>query len=194
MNLLSKVTFVLAMTVSVASFAKVRIKLVDRDNKPVVGAPVMAIVDGTRITTNSRGGLPIPGRHNYIFGGKNYFTDKNGVISSEPHEDLGEFTGGLTGKRKSVGYGPGVYSKGDSFTSGMGLDGATCVAVTGADQFDEEQNYDLKVGSVNLSWKVSADVDVVCKFKERTAQDVLDQAKQFLDVAAGNGADVPRVP
>lgn len=191
MNLLSKVTFMLAMTVSVASFAKVRIKLVDKDNKPVVNAPIMATVVGSKITTNSRGGLPIPGRHDYLFGGKNYFTDKNGVISSDPHSDLGEFTGGLTGKRKEVGYGPGVYSKGESFTSGMGIDGATCVAVTGADQFDEEQTYDLKTGSVSLSWRVSANVDVVCKFKERTAADVLAQAKQLLDIADGNGADVP---
>lgn len=41
MKMFSKIAFVLAMTLSVSSFAKVRIKLVDKDDKPIVGAPVI---------------------------------------------------------------------------------------------------------------------------------------------------------
>ena len=193
MNLLSKVTFVLAMTVSMASFAKVRIKLVDQDNQPVVGAPIFAIVSGSKLTIDGRGGIPLPGIHDYYFGGTNFFTNSNGVISSEPSEDLGEFTGGLFGKRKAMSYSPGVYSKGPSFESYNGLEGATCVVVAGADQFDQDQTESLQYGSVKLSWNVSASVDVVCKFKQRTAQEVLAQAKEFLDRADSNGGDVPVV-
>lgn len=190
MKMFSKLVFLTAMTLSFSSFGKVRIKLVDKDNKAIAGAPVMAVVSGTRVTTNGRGGLPIPGVHRYNFGGANYLTDSNGVISSEPQRDLNDISPGLFGKRKSISFAEGVYAEGPSFQSANGSDNATCVAVTGKDRLDDEQLESLRFGSVSIHWNDSDDLDVVCKFKDYTAQEVLAQAKEILKTADDNGATV----
>lgn len=191
MKALSKLTFVLAMTASLSSFANVRIKLVDKDDKPIASATVFAVVAGSKLMSRNSGGLPDASVRGQIFGGVNYVTNDNGVISSDPQKDLGGLGGGLFAKRTGLGYQIGLYSFGPSSMALSNVDGAKCVVLTGADEFTQDQKEELQFASIRLAWKVAAPVDVLCKFSAKSASEVLADLKELQDLAQRNGHQTP---
>lgn len=192
MKAFSALSFVLAMTVSFSTFANVRIKVVDKDDQPIPNVIVFGIASGKKLTADTGGGMPGAGSvRRYSFGGLNFVANNQGVVSTDPQSDLSKFGGGIFSKRTEFSYSVGIYSFGPSSTSNGGLNGAKCVALTGADEFTPEQKQDLGFGTIRLDWKVSAPVDVLCKFPKQSASEVMAELKERKDLAISNGQEIP---
>ncbi|MBS1971987.1 MAG: hypothetical protein JSU04_16875 [Bdellovibrionales bacterium] len=192
MKAFSALPFILAMTVSFSAFANVRIKVVDKDDKPIPNVIMFGVASGKKLTMGTGGGMPGAGSaRRYSFGGLNFVANNQGVISTDPQGDLSKFGGGFFSQRTEFYYSVGIYSFGSSSTSNGGLDGAKCVALTGADAFTPEQKQDLGLGTIRLDWKVSAQVDVLCKFPQKSASEVMTELKERKDLANSNGQEIP---